>query len=402
VVSPYAEFINEPVFASGGFQQSNPKGFSGSNEVIEGFGEVVVPLLADVAMARSLDLNAALRVTDYSTSGTVTTWKVGATYEPIDGLLFRASRSRDIRAPSLFESFGSNTTYAQVDYPGFPSTPAVSPGRNNLDLSPEKADSTSFGMTMRNLLIPDLRLSVDYYKISLKETIGKLGSQSIVDRCFGIGEADGFDPDQSFCDLIDFNGSSLTIIDPFLNLGSIETEGVEFDVSYRLPTESMFGDGFGDLSVRVLANYVSKLLVNSTGLNPVDQAGDQAGVPHWRGTGTLSYENGPFGATLAGEYIGPMTRYNLSSGSFPDPVVGSIFYLDASLRYDVVDNGNTNIQIFANVDNLLDQEPPFLAGAGSRSTASPPGTFAQFHFTTNPAYYDQIGRRYRVGVRFSF
>ena len=55
-----------------------------------------------------------------------------------------------------------------------------------------------------------------------------------------------------------------------------------------------------------------------------------------------------------------------------------------------------------NVDNLLNQEPPLLAGAGFRSTASPPGAFAQFHFTTNPAFYDRIGRRYRVGVRFKF
>ena len=402
-VSPYAEFINEPVFASGGFQQSNPKGFSGSNRVIEGFGEIVVPLLSDMSFARSLDLNAALRVTNYSTSGTATTWKVGVTYEPVDGLLFRASRSRDIRAPSLFESFGSNTTYAQVDYPGYPSLPAVSPGRNNPDLTPEKADSTALGVTMRNLLIPGLSLSVDYYNISLKDSIGKLGSQSIVDRCFGIGQAAGFDPDQSMCDLISFNGSTLTVIDPFLNLGTIKTEGVEFDTTYRLPTEKIFGDGFGDLSIRVLANYVSKLVVNSTGLNPVDTAGDEAGLPHWRGTAQLTYNGGRFGATLQGDYIGPMTRYNLASpGTFPDPMVGAVVYVDASIRYDIVNEGQRKLQLFANVDNLLDRQPPFMAGSGSNSTASPPGTFAQFWTTTNPVFYDQIGRRYRVGVRFAF
>lgn len=399
VVSDYAEFINEPVFASGGFQQSNPKGFSGSNEVFEGFGEIVVPLLADMPLAQSLDLNAALRVTDYSTSGTVTTWKVGATYEPIDGLLIRASRSRDIRAPSLFESFGSNTTYAQVNFPGAPSTPAVSPGRNNLDLSPEKADSIAVGVTMRDLLVPGLRLSVDFYDISLKDSIGKLGSQAIVDRCYGIGEADGFPPDQALCDLISFDGTSATIIDPFLNLGTIDTHGVEFDLSYDLPV----GESFGNLNVRVLANYVAELLINSSGLNPVDTAGDQSGLPHWRGIASLNYDGGPFGASLQAEYIGPMTRNVLAGpGIFPDPTVDAVVYLDASLRYNIIDDGDRQLQFFANVDNLLDREPPFMSGSGSRANTSPPGTFAQFHQTTNSTFYDQIGRRYRFGIRFSY
>ncbi len=48
----------------------------------------------------SFDLNAAVRRTDYSTSGLVTTWKAGATWQPIDDLRFRVTRSRDIRAPT--------------------------------------------------------------------------------------------------------------------------------------------------------------------------------------------------------------------------------------------------------------------------------------------------------------
>src|SRR3546814_8245840 len=52
-----------------------------------------------------LEFNAAARVADYSTSGTVVTWKFGANYMPISGLRFRATRSRDIRGPNVAELF---------------------------------------------------------------------------------------------------------------------------------------------------------------------------------------------------------------------------------------------------------------------------------------------------------
>src|SRR5690606_18033648 len=73
----------------------------GSIDVKELFAETLLPLAEDRPLARSLDLNAAVRLTDYEVSGTVTTWKGGLTYEPADGLRIRATRSRDIRAPNL-------------------------------------------------------------------------------------------------------------------------------------------------------------------------------------------------------------------------------------------------------------------------------------------------------------
>ena len=73
------------------------------------YGEIAVPVFADSAIGHALDLNGAIRRTDYSTSGAVTTWKLGAVYEPIAGVRFRATRSRDIRAPNLSELFGPRT-----------------------------------------------------------------------------------------------------------------------------------------------------------------------------------------------------------------------------------------------------------------------------------------------------
>ncbi|OYX30226.1 MAG: hypothetical protein B7Y99_11925 [Caulobacterales bacterium 32-69-10] len=77
----------------------------GKQNVKEAFGELAVPILKDQPFAERLDLNGAYRLTDYSTSGSVSTWKLGGTWTPVDGLKLRATRSRDIRAPTLFDLY---------------------------------------------------------------------------------------------------------------------------------------------------------------------------------------------------------------------------------------------------------------------------------------------------------
>ncbi len=90
----------DPISATSGFYVFNSSIVSGEVKVKEGYLETAVPLAKDLPAARSLDLNGAVRLTDYDTSGSVTTWKYGATYEPLSWLRFRATRSRDIRAPN--------------------------------------------------------------------------------------------------------------------------------------------------------------------------------------------------------------------------------------------------------------------------------------------------------------
>ena len=77
----------------------------GSLDVTEVFGEANIPLLVDQVGAEDLSVNLALRYTDYSTVGGVTTWKVGSSWAPVDSLRLRGGISRDIRAPNLRELF---------------------------------------------------------------------------------------------------------------------------------------------------------------------------------------------------------------------------------------------------------------------------------------------------------
>src|SRR6185436_17283064 len=101
--------ISDPDSLRNNWQFGNFLPNFGRYTVTEGFVEAVVPLAKDTVWARSFDLNAAMRATSYSTSGYVTTWKVGATWAPIDDLRLRATRSRDIRAPNLNDQFLAGT-----------------------------------------------------------------------------------------------------------------------------------------------------------------------------------------------------------------------------------------------------------------------------------------------------
>src|SRR3546814_13796810 len=59
----------------------NFKAGTGKSDVKAIFGEALVPLLRDSALGRSLDLNAAVRRTDYSTSGPVAQVEAGRAWD---------------------------------------------------------------------------------------------------------------------------------------------------------------------------------------------------------------------------------------------------------------------------------------------------------------------------------
>ncbi len=79
-------------------------GLQGHYSVEEGFLETDVPLLKD-NIVQNLDFNAAGRITSYSTSGMVETWKLGLTSQINDDVRLRTTWSYDIRAPDLAELF---------------------------------------------------------------------------------------------------------------------------------------------------------------------------------------------------------------------------------------------------------------------------------------------------------
>ncbi len=382
---------------------------TGAYEVTEGFIETVVPLAKDTVWARSLDLNAAMRATGYSTSGYVTTWKVGLTYNPIDDIRFRATRSRDIRAPNLQELFqngASNTNTVQDrTQPGAPVTSYVGFTVGNPNLVPEKADTTGLGVVISPQFFPGFQASFDYYNIDIDGTIDTVSAQNIVDLCAGGA--------QQYCNALTRGpvsggaiGFSRILIQPF-NFVTKTSRGYDIETSYRTKLDAINSDWGGDLSLRFLATHFLKNYTN-TGLVPATDTVGTVGVsslPAWRYNFTVSYSNDPMSVSLTGRGFSGGTYNNsyiaCTSGcpaatSFAPTInqnhMNGALYWDANVSFKIPTGEAGESQLFLSVRNMTNKDPEIFpqgpAGTGFLTQA------------TNPGLYDQLGRTFRAGVRF--
>ncbi len=381
-----------------GWQSGNGSAINGSVGVGEGYIETIVPLAKDAPFAHSLEFNGAVRLTDYSTSGAVVTWKAGLVYEPTDWLRFRGTRSRDIRAPNVSELF-SPQTLAQAtinDKATLSQGVFFTIASGNATLQPEKGDTWTGGV----VFMPkwgwsrNLRLSADYYDITLNNAIATVVPQNVVNQCFqGV---------TYFCQFIirDSTNTIQQILLPYLNLNTVKTNGIDLEAQYHLPLADVVQSWQGSLDFSMYATYVAHLTtIQSTG--SLDIAGVTGCavtstfecVPHWTLDGTISYTRGPLSLTAHGHYI-PKSVYDPTFVGPEDPGyspflansintnrVSARLYVDLHAQYDVVHDGAKVVQVFGAVENVSDTPPPMMPGRG------------------NNTFYDPIGRYYRVGVR---
>lgn len=373
----------------------------GSLNVKEAYAELAVPLLKDTPFFRELSVSGAARITDYSTSGTVKTWKVGGTWKPVDDLLLRGALSRDIRAPNLFELYAGAQSGIGIVNDLRTANGSYGSGLNqnvntitagNTNLKPEKAMTLTIGGVLTPSFLRGVSLSVDYYRIKVSNLIDSLSAQQIITNCYDAGGSGVAE-----CALISRTTPtslpSLVSIVP-ANIAFLKTAGVDIDASYRTAL------GNGALGVRLYLNYLDKFesqqyvgapIANYTGVSVVGS--NPAGFPRWRGNFTLDYSNGPFGITLSEQYIHKM-RLDIPGGptaiQFVNPNVKAVWYTDLAARF-TIPNGNGNFELFGNVNNLFNKKPPLI-----------PGTVPGVNLPTNIAVYDFIGRAFTAGVRFKF
>ncbi|WNO53365.1 TonB-dependent receptor domain-containing protein [Stakelama saccharophila] len=416
-------------------------------EVTEGFGELSIPLLADMPFVRELTVNAAGRVSHYNvgSTGTVFAWNLGGTYAPVDSLRFRLSYAKSVRAPSLSNLFDSRSqTYLLVSDPcdqanindnpnrvancaadGVPTTvvdPATGdtiPFTNrpsssiagfnggNADLNEETGYSFTVGGVYEPTFLPGFSVTVDYYNIRLDNVIYTLGGQTLIDQCY---DAPG-GIDNPYCAAVNrredgtFAGQSDRIINgityqlddsgsafeagPF-NFAKQETSGIDLTTNYR----QEFGEGVS-LNLKGLLSYVIKRN-NYTDINDPDFKDRQLselGDPVWAGSLFATLNVGKFDLYYKFQYVGKQTigeyeTQNSFQGRPPEnPDAYPVAYYP-DLTYHDIRLGFEPTDIFrfyVGVDNLFDKQPPF----GADGTA--PGST-----------YDNIGRFFYAGARVTF
>lgn len=367
----------------------------GSYNVKEAYLETVVPL------GVGFEFNGAVRATDYSTSGYVTTWKAGMTWQLIDDIRLRGVVSRDIRAPNLNELFQSGTSRTNTFGTGsafgkFAGLNFQEITRGNLALDPEKSDALTLGGVLQPRFLPGFSFSADWFRFKVKGAISQFLANDIAQRCT--------EGRQEFCSAIAVDTSGVrdfvVSASPF-NFNRITVRGIDYEVRYALPLDQWFDGSDSSLLLRGTAtNYHENLIDNgiSIPVNTVGQnSGTQSGTPSWIFRVSATFDAPGYSITAVGRGVSSGTYNNTYivcqancpastavNPTYNDNHVSGAFYADLNFTAKI-NVGNSDGQLFLNITNLFNREPILLPETG---------------LSANPTFSDLLGRSFRVGVRF--
>jgi outer membrane cobalamin receptor len=379
--------------ANGYLGAGNAVPYTGSFSVKEGYVEATAPLF------RGFNLNGAVRYADYSTAGGQTAWKAGAVYEPVDGLIFRISRSRDIRAPAINELYSPGSVLTNpitliVDGVSKTNNIPQNATAGNRDVEPELADTWTAGLAWQGRgALRGVGLSIDYYKIDIGNAISNPTSAQIAALCNA--------GDQAFCSAFTYGpdparpGQRIhtAFLAGTLNLGAFKQEGI--DMTLRYDSRVGFLGTSGKYSASASGTYVLHSIVDpgTVGAIPLDHAGAMnpytlGAIPTFRADLSQTLGGDKWEMSLETMYISSGvqdTTYNTPGGqTINDNHVPATWYFNLSGKFFA--GPEKRYEFFWAVNNLLDQDP----------RATP---YFVLNSPVNGQYYDKIGRRYTAGIR---
>lgn len=407
---------------------------SGGFSAYEYFAEGIMPIMSNQPFAESLDLELGYRTADYDPSGTLESWKYGLSWEPIDGLRFRAMQQRANRAPNVGELAAPQTTgldnatrdpcsignAANID--AALRALCISTGMTNAQVGtvedivagqinsffgtnlaslpePETADTTTFGLVWTPSDIGFLKspaLTVDYYDIQIDDYINSPPAQGVLDGCYVLAIA-------TECAKIVRIGGTLTLPGSGLqqfttNLDYLSAEGIEIGASFGVELP------LGELSVSFNANHYLTNEFRAASTLPVQDCkgfysaacGGNFGTPlpetRWIQRTLWDFE--AFGQELQVGYL--WRHIGEVSTDVPANVFDAFETIDA---YDYIDltgawRINDTLRLSAGVTNLFEEDPP-VVGNEAADTASNSGN-------TFPSTYDVLGRVFSIGLNARF
>jgi iron complex outermembrane recepter protein len=373
------------------FQFSKVPFARGAFDIKEVFAESLVPLVSGARFMERLNLNVAARWADYAGSGSIWTYKAGLDASLTEELRLRGTYSRDVRAANLGERFDRTGGAGSVRDPRKPSTapnvPVTLVQGGNPEVAPEEADTYTAGFVYRPRWLDGFDLSVDWLSVDVSGSIEQFAAQQIVDACYIQGDAD-----QCANITLDANGEFNLVNQTFQNVSKAKISGVDIEAGYARAVTLLGGDE--RLSMRLFASWLGEnSTTNSAGVT-TERAGQVQGfaLPEWKLTASLAYSRGPARAFVQARYLGDGiydTQNGIGANNWivADNTIGSITYVDTRLSWNL-DAGDWQVELFGNVTNLFDRDPPAIP-TFSAAVAAP----AQF----NAGLYDVLGRRFALG-----
>lgn len=425
-----AKYIPDVFLASGDVSGWNAaKATSGSTTVKELYGEVRVPILAGMTLAKRLNLNGAFRYSDYNLKGVgdVWTYSIGSEWAVNSDIAFRAQYQHSIRAPNVGELFGgAGTNGPSASDPcssrqpvsqqtaavkavcvatGVPSglvfDPSIQPSNfltqvtgGNANLTAETSNTTTVGLVWTPTQISGLQLSVDYYRITLDDAISTLGGgslQNVLNLCYNTIQ----NASSVYCQAIHRDPITGQIVGPNYvtttnaNIGGIKTSGVDIEGNYTFRTDwGLLGSSRWNLSGNW--TYTKEFTVTPIQDIPniknycVESFGATCGqpIPKWKGSTRVTWLTGPLTLSMRARYIGKVTvdtyMVPLKQGATPpalntltNPVIDAQTYLDLTASYAL----SKAVTLTGGFRNLLDKDPPVLGSSQLPSNNTIPATY---------------------------
>ena len=422
--------------------------YAGGYNVVEGFGELIAPIVQDKPFFENLTLEAGARYSSYKVNAPgnpsykTTTYKGGGSWEPGFGLKVRGNYSHAVRAPNIAELFLPVTVgltnlatdpCASLDAKGVRSGPAptgtlaavclaqgatpnnlaliqpptggqanVSSG-GNPNVKPENADTFTVGGVYQPSFFRGFSVTVDYYKIKITNAITTPTPGDDIGACFNAlsatnpaclvirrdpvtGRLDG-DPATTF-----------GLFSPLSNLGKIATDGIDLTANYSRDV------GFAKLGLSLLANYTfsNKFQATPTSINrecvgyySVNCGLSGSPQPKFQFTQRTTLGFDSFDISLLWRHIDSLNQEpqdvidsGAAFGSFGH--IKAYNYFDLSGRVNVAEN----LTLTLTVQNLADRRPP-VVGTLIGATAYNSGN-------TYPSTYDALGRRFAITARVRY
>ena len=406
--------------------------YSGNIKAKEAFAEISIPLLRDQPFAEQLTVDGAIRVGDYNITnvGSVLSYRFGGEWAPTEDIRFRTQYARAQRAPTVTNLYsplrddadevvdlcnGVTATTDGTIAANCRSIPAIAaaiaadgsftqltenilgPSAGNPDLKEETADTLSIGGVLTPRFLPGLTMTVDYFKIKIKDAISSLGPDELLREC--LGNPEGL-TNNYFCDQIsrDADGQITRIINEDLNLNRIVRSGVDVAVDYRFDAPQWLSEN-GRFDMRLLYSRLLDFYTEFEGVDGVQRTDNKGEIGNWKHTGQfqLGYRDDGFRLRWKTRYTGKGVDSNqrlavaqTAESRPPYLWVGDRWKHDiyASVEMPTDDR---ELRLYAGVNNLFNSKSPFMPN-GTVSGSS----------TNFTGEYDEMGRYFYVGFEANF
>ena len=380
---------------------------SGEYDVNEFYAEVAIPLLRDLPAVERLEVNLAGRYSDYDLFGDDTNYKIGLLWRFFEGLKLRATSATAFRIPNVPELFGGvaegNLTTSDP-CSNWSSLPADSPVRQNCQaagvpvsyvqlgntilttvggnsaLQPEDADTFTVGLVWEPSFIENLGVTLDYWKIELEDSIQQIPGSEKLAICYSSDSLS-----RPFCTAEHHRRDPLTGDINFLsaqpsNIGLETASGIDLGVRFAWQMAGL------DTRLNWNISYLDQYDVTPfVGGETIEYAGKITGgrgsYAHWRSDAVIDVQSAKWFGSYSLQFIGAADDINVTEG--PGSQVSAVVYQNVQAGYRL----GENLQLAAGVDNLFDEDAPYVASWTDANT--------------DTLTYDLLGRRWYVKIAWT-